>query len=110
MLKNQLFIYTNKTSKGTLGIVQMSHKSVHYLYFLDTNQTHLKEVTSMAAHDPYQVIKVVFFHNEDHTLTIMHTLTSGNTIAIMAFRCFLIIIALRINLQRDTSSERTRQD
>ena len=78
--------------------------------FLDTNQTHLKEVTSMAAHDPYQVIKVVFFHNEDHTLTIMHTLTSGNTIATRALRCFSITIALQINLERDTSSERTRQD
>ena len=51
----------NKTSKGTLGIVQMSHKRVHYLYFLDTNQTHLKEATSMAAHDPYQAAKIILF-------------------------------------------------
>ena len=43
----------------------------------------------MAAHDPYQAAKVVlFFYNEDYTLTIMHTLTSGNTIANRALRCF----------------------
>ena len=67
----------------------MSHKRVHHLYFLDTNQTHLKEAASMAAHDPYLAAKIVlFFYNEVYTLTIMHTLTSGNTIATRALRCF----------------------
>lgn len=43
----------------------------------------------MAAHDPYRATKVIpFFYNDGYTLTIMHTLTSGNTIAIRAIRCF----------------------
>lgn len=43
----------------------------------------------MAAHDPYRVAKVViFFYNEVYILTIMHTTTSGNTIATRALRCF----------------------
>ena len=43
----------------------------------------------MAAHDPYRVAKVVlFFYNEVCILTIMHTTTSGNTIATRALRCF----------------------
>ena len=42
----------------------------------------------MAAHDPYQAAKIILFYNEDYSLTIMHTLTSGNTIATRALRCF----------------------
>lgn len=43
----------------------------------------------MAAHDPHRVAKVVlFFYNEVYILTIMHTTTSGNTIATRALRCF----------------------
>ena len=43
----------------------------------------------MAAHDPCRAAKVVlFFIMRSTPLTIIHTPTSGNTIAIRALRCF----------------------
>ena len=67
----------------------MSHKRAHHLYFstriklIQRKIPLQKRTTHIRPQRQY-----FFFYNGNCALTIMHTLTSGNTIAIRALRCF----------------------